>query len=74
MQIGDLVWHVQGSDLDPRMIRSRRLAVIIDMDNRCLGENRDRFVVNKYTITLVECGNTGTTSEKYLEPLEVICK
>ena len=61
MQVGDLVWSLSRDQFDPKMIRSRRLAVITDIDLECL---------NSFKIYLCASGNTGRTSLKYLEPFK----
>jgi len=59
MQVGDLVWAVAYDQYDWERIIERRLAIITEVD---------RFYVNPFVIHLLSCGNTGRTSERYLEP------
>ena len=63
MQVGDLVWILSHDKYDRRKVIERRLAIITEVD---------RFYVNPFVIHLLSCGNTGRTSERYLEPLEKI--
>ena len=65
MQVGDLVWSLTPDKYNKKRIIERRLAIITEID---------RFYVNPFVIHLLSCGNTGRTSESYLEPMEGICK
>ena len=59
MQVGDLVWALTYDQYDWERIIERRLAIISEVDYDCL---------NAYVILLCSCGNTGRTSDRYLEP------
>ena len=59
MQVGDLVWALMHDKFDKKRVIERRLAIITEVD---------RFYVNPFVIHLLSCGNTGRTSERYLEP------
>ena len=59
MQIGDLVWCLTYDKYKPNPIQERRMAIITEID---------RFYVNPFVIHLLSCGNSGRTSESYLEP------
>jgi len=65
MKIGDIVWSLIWFDNDMGRILEKRLAIIIDVEPR--GNNC-------YTIALIVCGTQGRTSEKYLEPMETVCR
>lgn len=59
MKVGDLVWCLTYDKYKPNSIRERRLAIVTEID---------RFYVNPFVIHLLSCGNSGRTSENYLEP------
>ena len=59
MQVGDLVWCLEYDKYKSNPIQERRLAIITEID---------RFYVNPFVIHLLSCGNSGRTSECYLEP------
>jgi len=62
MKVGDLVWSLSTSHLDPNKITSRRLAIIREIEP--WGSSA------RYHITIVVTGQQGYTQKKWLEPME----
>lgn len=59
MQVGDLVWCLSHDKYDKTKVIERRLAIISEVDYDC---------INAYVVLCCSSGNTGRTSDRYLEP------